>query len=223
MASPKSILNALRGELTKRLWIHRWDLDEPALTPKRYQSKNYPSNTASILPPVKVEFNKEEGEEGMFLLFSGNMTFSFCVRYRFTKDVWPTLHSLPIVQLTNLYTHLCVWFMSLTTVDEIKGISIPERTQPIGLNNVSDQADDWVVELWFDINVEFLTDKSDYDPSDWSDIQPPSFTSPDGEQVDDEPLFDVDAINIGLYRGQIGFDTENPETYRLDEVITVED
>ena len=223
MASPKDILAGLRKELTKRLWIQHWDLDEPPLTLKRYQSKNYPSNAASVLPPAEVEFSREDGEDGIYLLFHGRMLFSFMVQYRFSKDVWPSLNTLPITQLTSLYSHLCVQFMSLTTVDDVKSITIPERDRPIGLNNVADEVDDWLVQLWFDIEVTFLTDRTDYSPDDWSDIQPPSFPSPDGPQEPDEPPFDVSQIDIGLYRGQIGFDTADEETYELDKIITIED
>lgn len=221
MANPTEIINALTASLSRYLWMQQFDIDEPANDLVDYNGIYYPSNTVFIAPASNVSI--ERFGAGQDIALQAMFTFSMSIQYRFNKTRWPAVNDVPFIQLTSLYHYIGVW-LALTQRNDVTNIRLVPRSNPIQLGeseNLSDQGGpytkplgDWLVTMWFDIEVTFNTDESDYSSDLWVDIQPPDFTPVD-------PPFTLTGLNIGIYRNQLT-DPLNTELSELDHTIVIE-
>ena len=225
MANPTEIGNALRTVLLQNVWVHEWDVDDPKKVRKSVSGISYPANVATVMPVSMFQLTRESIDRSL----TATLMYPMYVQYRFNRTIFPTVHSIPFNQLQSLYGYIATRIAFLTG-DDILSINIPPRTTPITLstseglgtnNDITSYSGDWIVNLYLDVVVSFLTDLTDYSYELWTAIQPESFTGVEVVAPFDNTPFIPQEINIEVHRGEIEFDVNDPDTHKLDTTIEI--
>lgn len=202
-ASLPQVHIALTQWIAAYLRLDRWSLDAPVSLATRIGSRDYPANTALAFPAAEIGFTSTQAGTRCAA------TLRYQIKYRFSKAL--PYNSLPISQgeavLNNLY------LLAITAPQEIHPaileIETPERGIDLQVARAESTNDsDWLLILNPDFRVLFNVGLADL-----SDLQP----------IPVEPVAPIYRLDIGIFRGEIGFDPNREETYTLDREFTLLD
>lgn len=231
MTKPQAIRNNLSLYISSIIWVQEWGIQDPMKQQPTINNKTYPPNVSTELPIEQLEIVTSD--------FSSTSTpnqltcrakFPFRITYVFNRNNYQSFRSLPISQIENLLfkaSQLILLFANRIDSDIIS-VSIPAQTNPIIVRVAddikSDKASslDWVITAKLDIDVEFVSSPSEFIHDDYKDIQPPTFTHPDGQPMPDTSFneFDLNQLRIEVNRSELpNVRTDDETTYKLDEII----
>jgi hypothetical protein len=192
----------LKTWLSDRVRIDKWTLEMPSVLATEIDGESYPANTAVQFPPIRVEF--ERTQFGLYC----RAEFHFRIAYRLPKTL--AYHELPIGAATAILNNL--YYDAVVTPAEISEAIVTLTTPPDGVDiQVSDpqqESKDWILMLSLQFYIEFKAIKADD-----SEFNPPNT---------DPPPTPITRLDLGIYRGDINFDVDDPATFDLDRSYSLQ-
>ncbi len=217
------------------IWLQSRSIQDPLIDAPAINAVVYPPNTITEVPTERISveaksdrnLTQSTGVKSQVL----SAIFGYRIVWIFSRQIYKTYHSLPIRQLEDLMGY-AIQFVTIApqaiNQDVIK-ILMPSKGCGLVVRPAEDiNSDDsftasWAVVGYMNFDVEFTSNITDFLPTDFDKIQPPTWGLIDGGETIKPPVpFDFRGMNIELNQSNLpATNTTDVDSYRLDEELII--